>query len=353
MVALDHGRLARAGLDHVGIDGSLSQEVDPADLFGLRFKDADEFFSDDLPFLLRFGYARQMREEALLRIHPDEVQIPAGKRGFHLISLILAHQAVIDKDAGQSLPDGFRQQGRRDGGIHPAGKRQQDSSVSDFLPYRVDGSLLEIGHGPVSGRSADFVQEVAQHPAAVFGMIDLRMKLHAVKLSVFVADSDRGADFGPRHQAEALRHLCHKVPVAHPGDALLRKSAEQSAAGVEECHGLSVLPGAVLLRRGHTAAQFLCQQLAAVTDPENRDAQGIDAGIRMGRMLRIDAVRPSGKDDPDGIISPDLLQRHRPWTHFAVHMAGSHPPGNQLVVLPAEIQNQDLLIIHPDIPPYL
>ena len=160
-MALDHGRLARSGLDHIGIDRPLRQKVDPADLFGLRFKDADKLFPDDFAFLLRFGHTRQMREEALLGVHPDKVQIPAGKSRFHLISLILAHQAVIDKDAGQTVSDRFRQQGCRDGGIHPAGERQQDTAVSDFFSNFINGFLLEIRHGPVAVRSADLIQEVA------------------------------------------------------------------------------------------------------------------------------------------------------------------------------------------------
>ena len=76
----------------------------------------------------------------------------------------------------------------------------------------------------------------------------------------------------------------------------------------------------------------------------------------MGRALRIDTVRSAGKDDPDGIIGPDLFQRHRPRMHFAVDTAGSHPPCDQLIILPAEIQNQyllNILNIQIRLPPYL
>ena len=42
VVALDDGGITGTGLDHIGIDGALGQEVHGTDLFGLLLKDSDE-----------------------------------------------------------------------------------------------------------------------------------------------------------------------------------------------------------------------------------------------------------------------------------------------------------------------
>ena len=73
MVALDDGGGARAGLDHIGIDGALCQIVHCADLFRLFLKDTDEFFPDDLALALRIGLVRQLCQKTLLCIDTDKI----------------------------------------------------------------------------------------------------------------------------------------------------------------------------------------------------------------------------------------------------------------------------------------
>ena len=73
VVALDDGGGARAGLDHIGIDGALCQIVHCADLFRLFLKDTDEFFPDDLALALRIGLVRQLCQKTLLCIDTDKI----------------------------------------------------------------------------------------------------------------------------------------------------------------------------------------------------------------------------------------------------------------------------------------
>ena len=82
VVALDDGRIARAGLDNVGIDRALGEELrHPAELFGLFLKDADELRADDLALVLRIGDARERREEPLRRVDADKVDVrTCGRR---------------------------------------------------------------------------------------------------------------------------------------------------------------------------------------------------------------------------------------------------------------------------------
>ena len=57
---------------------------------------------------------------------------------FHLVALVLAQEAVIDKDAGKPVPDCFRKHDRRDRRIYAAGKRAEHSAVSDFFTDGTD-----------------------------------------------------------------------------------------------------------------------------------------------------------------------------------------------------------------------
>ena len=193
VVALDDGSDIRAGFDHVGIDRTLSQIVDRADLLALFLKDADELLADDLALGLRVGDVLQARKEALLGVDTHEVDVPVFKRGLDFVALVLAQQTVIDKDARKLAADGLGQQRRRNGGVHAAGKRQQHLAVADLGADVRNGLAHEVAHRPVTGRAADLIEEVAQHGLTVLGVVDLGVKLHAVEAARLVADADRRA----------------------------------------------------------------------------------------------------------------------------------------------------------------
>ena len=172
---------------------------------------------------------------------------------------------------------------------------------------------------------------------------DLRVELHAVEAAALIADAHGGTGGGAGGQPEALRHGGHVVPMAHPGHALLRQTPEQWAGGVEEGARLAVLPRGVVLRRGDAAAQRLRQQLAAVADAEDGQAEREDRRIDGGRAGRVNRARAAGEDDADGVEGADGRKRRIVRQHLAVNVALAHAAGDELVVLAAEIQDQDLL----------
>ena len=172
---------AGAGLDHVGVDGALGQEVHGADLLGLLLEDPDELLADDLALVLRLGHAGQLQQEAGLRVHPDEIDVPLGEGGLHLVALVQAHEAVVHEHAGELGAHGLGQQGGGDGGVHAAGEGQQHLAVAHLLPDGADGGLLVVPHGPVARGAADLVEEVADHVDAVLGVVHLRVVLDAVE----------------------------------------------------------------------------------------------------------------------------------------------------------------------------
>ena len=251
---------------------------------------------------------------------------------------------MVHEHAGQLAAHGLGHQGRRHGGVHAAGQGQQDLAVPDLLPDLADGGLLVVAHGPVARRAADLVQEVADHVGAVLRVVDLGMVLDAVEAPALVADGHVGAGAGVGHQGEALRHLLHVVAVAHPGDALGGQALEEPAGCVEIRLGFAVLPGGVILGLGDPAAQVVGHQLAAVANAQDGHAPGEDGRVHLGGLGIIHAVGAASEDDADGVHGADLLQRGGVGLHLAVDAALPDPAGDELVVLPAEVQHDDSLV---------
>ena len=75
VMRLDGGRRAagrRHALDHVGIERALGEELDVAELLGLRLEHLDEQLADDLALRLGVGDAGERVEEARAGIDRDE-----------------------------------------------------------------------------------------------------------------------------------------------------------------------------------------------------------------------------------------------------------------------------------------
>ena len=348
MVALDDGSVASTGLDDIGVNGALSQEVHSANLLGLFLKDADKLLTDDLTLVLGLFHTSQLGQEAGLSVHPDEVHSPLGESGLHLVALILTHEAVVHEHTGELTAHSLGQQSGTHGGVHAAGQGQQHLTVAHLLPDGGNGGVLVVLHGPVASGVTDLIEEVADHLHTVFGVVDLGVILHAVEALLLVGDGHVGAVGAVGHQFKALGHLGHIVAVAHPGDALLGQALEDGAVGVVPGLGLAVLPGGVVLGRGDLAAQGVSHELAAVADAQHRHAPGEDLGVHLGGPLLIHRVGAAGKDDADGVHGLELGQGGGIGFDFAVHVALTHTAGNELVVLTAEVQNDDRLMCHSD-----
>ena len=293
VVGFDDSSVAGARFDHVGINGALCQEVDLADLLGLLLKDADELLADDLALLLRLTDAGQFAQEAVLGVDPDKVDVAVAKDSLDLVALIFAHQAVVDKDAGELAADCFGEQLCNNRAVYAAGQRQQHLAVADLLAYLRDGGVAIVLHAPVAVGAADVVQEVAQHLAAVFGVLNLRVILEAEDLSIQILHGGYRAVLGVGDADKALRQLVDIVDVAHPGDSLLRQVLEERGGGVKVGDGLAEFAGR---RSLHLAAQGVGDQLAAVAQAQYRDAQRKDLRINFGRIFSVDAVRATGED---------------------------------------------------------
>ena len=108
VVRLDPRRDARlaAGLDHVGVEGSLDEEAHVAESRGLLLEDADEILADPPSLLLRVADALEAGEEPVGGVDVDELDVEmVAERLDDPRRLVLAQEAVVDEDAGQLVAD--------------------------------------------------------------------------------------------------------------------------------------------------------------------------------------------------------------------------------------------------------
>ena len=84
------------------------------DAAGLRLERLDKQFSDRLALRLRIVEPLERADELLRGVDMDERDVEmAAEEADHLLRLALAHEAVIDEDAGQLVADRLVDQHRR------------------------------------------------------------------------------------------------------------------------------------------------------------------------------------------------------------------------------------------------
>ena len=88
-------------------------------------------------------------------------------------------------------------------------------------------------------------------------------------------------------------------------------------------------------------------ELAAVADAQHRDTQLEQLRVALGRLLIINTVRPAGKDDADRVHCADLIDRGLIGLDLAVYIMLADTPRDQLVILTAEVEHQnELMVLH-------
>ena len=89
------------------------------------------------------------------------------------------------------------------------------------------------------------------------------------------------------------------------------------------------------------AAERPRPELTAVADAEDRDAEIKELRADMRGCGIIDAVRSAGEDDTGRVQCPDLLYGCLLALDLAVDTALAHAACDELVVLTAEVENDD------------
>ena len=191
VVALDvGGTLAATRLDDVGIERALDEELDGLavrvglgdDLARGLFEHPDELAADRLALGLGVGQPGQRVEEPLGRV--DDLELDAGRGhevALDLLRLALAHQAVVDVDAGQPVADGplHHRGGHR--GVDAAGEPADRAPAADLGPDALDLLVDDVDHGPGRAAAGAVVEEVLEHLEAALGVQHLGVELHTVE----------------------------------------------------------------------------------------------------------------------------------------------------------------------------
>ena len=342
VVGFDFIGLALAGFDAVRVDGALGEEAVGASLAANFVPEGlIELGADDLPLFLRVGDALEAAQEMLLAVQADKFHIEEPGEGLlHKVPLVLAHQALIHKHTGQLISHGPGDEARRHGGIHAAGQAKDDLLVPDLLPEGGHGILDEGVHPPGALAMAYIVQEIPQDLLAVFTVGDLGMELDGIELLFGVFHGRHRADLGVGCDPEALGNRRNSIRMAHPDHALGGDTLQQAGVGgVQQEADFAVLAG---FRSDDAAAAHPGGELGAVADAEDGDAQLQHLGVIVGRRHVIDAVGAAGEDDAAVAGGEDFLRGDAViGLDFGVDVQVTNPAGNQLVVLAAEVQNED------------
>lgn len=165
MVRLDRGGRSAGGhgLDHVGVQGPLREEVEAPQAGRLLLEHGDERVADDPPLLLGILDALEIAEKARPRVHEPDVQMLVIPQHRHDVRrLVLSQQAVVHEHARELIPDRGVYERRRHARVHAAAQRTQDASIPDTRPNGSNGFLRERVHGPVRGDVGDVEEEVPE-----------------------------------------------------------------------------------------------------------------------------------------------------------------------------------------------
>ena len=348
VVALNVGRaLAAAGLDDVGVQGALDEELHLAagsanlfdDLLLGGLEGADELAADDLTLRLGLGDAGQGRQEALGLVTRDDADTHAARIVvLHLLALARAQQAVIDEEAGQLVADGLVHERRGHGGVHAAGQRADDLRIADLLADLLDLLVHDGTGGPRGCDARTLVEEVLQGVLAELGVAHLGVPLQAVEATLARLEGRDGGLGGGGGDGESLGRALDGVTVAHPHDLVVGGAAEQAGVTDHGSLGVPVLAGA---RATHRATQSMGHGLEAVADAQDGHTGLENRGIDGGRTLLVHGGRAAGQDDGGGLLGEHVRHAHSVGDDLGVDVSLTYAARDQLGVLSAEVDDED------------
>ena len=348
VVTLDVGRAGSATRLHdIRIQGSLNQKLDlravaggfQNERLGGCLEAPDELAADDFALLLGVGDSGERVHELIDGVDGYQTHPGGGDVVFlDLAALVLAQQTVVDENADELVADGLMHDRSGNSGVDPAGKAANDPAGADLLPDARDLLGDHVAAVPVRGDARGGVQEVFEHALAEFGVLDLRMPLHAVEATLVARERGHRGGGARGEHGEAGRGLRNGVTVAHPGGLLARLRAEEGAFPCgqgDDCCAVFAQAGV-----GHLAAELLRHHLEAVANAENRNTELEDAGIQRGRTGVVHARRPAAEHNSDRVFGGNLGRGDRVRHDLGVDARLAHAAGDQLGVLGAEVDHQ-------------
>jgi len=326
--------------DDVGIKGALAEKLGLAHGLGGLLKNPDEFAPDDFSFLLGIGDPFEFGQEPGGSIHHFQFETQTvGENAFDALHLLGPHQAIVDQNADQLVANGPVDQGGGNAGIHPATEAEDDPFPSDLLPDILDGFFNERLHGPGGFAAADVENKILQDFPAPWRVGHFGMELNSIGISVL--DHGIGGVVRRGHGFETLGQLGDFVAVAVPDIELFGKPLEEGAFGFDVQDATAVLAAFAFL---DFAGQVVGQQLHAVANAEQRNAEIENLLVRLGGLLGVNTGGPPGKDQPFGTKGQNFARRCIVRQDFGINLALADAAGNDLGVLGTKVKDEDAVV---------
>src|SRR5689334_6589410 len=193
------------------------------------------------------------------------------------------------------------------------------------------------------------MQEARQDGTALKRMRDLGMELHAIEFAALVRHRGDRASGIVGDDFEARRQTGDLIAVTHPhveqsmsfGVAAVLNVAEERRVAASAHLGIAELAHDTHL---HLAAQLFGHRLHAIADAQYGYTE-LEHGLRrMRRAARIGRRMPAGQNHAFRSEAANETVAHIPGMDLAIDFALTHTARDQLRVLRAEIENQNLVV---------
>ena len=288
--------------------------------------------------MLGVNNALEHRKEVVAAIYTDKIHIKEGSEGLlDKISLVLSHKTLIDKNAGELLADGTAEKCSGNGAVNAARKTENDFFVANFFTELFNGCINEAVHLPVTCAAANIENKVSEHLIAVLGMSNLGVELNSIDLSVNVLHCSAGAVVGFGYNLKALGRFGDIIRMAHPNNTLFGNVLPKKAVLAQLKLNLAVFGN----RSGcNLAVAHPCDELTAVADAENRNADVKNIFCIMRRFHIKNRVRSAGEDDSLVAVCLDRLKVGGVGENLGVNIEITDSAGDELIVLSAEIEDK-------------
>ena len=128
--------------------------------------------------------------------------------------------------------------------------------------------------------------------------------------------------------------------MAHPDGLLRRRAVQDAALALAREAGRAVL---ALLGVADLAAELDGHDLLAVAEAKDRHAELEDARVQVGRVVGVHRGGAAGEDHRGRTLLRELGRGDVTGEDLGVDVQVTHPAGDELPILGAEIQNRDKL----------
>ena len=346
------GPLDAGGLDDVGVERALDEPGDLAGVVRLGLEDAAASSSktamNSLPMILRFclgvGDAGELGEEAVAGVDGDEVEaeLVAHGRAATLANSFLRRTPLLTKMQVRRSPMARWTRTAATEESTPPERPQMAWPSPTWARMRATVDSMKCS-GVQSGVAPQMSKRKFEELRAVAGVGDLGVELHGPDAACRRWRCRRGR-WRSGGEVEAGGEGFGLVAVAHPDVEGAGQAAEERRFGDR-----TVDFGVAVLARGggfDVAAEVVDDELQAVADAEDGDAEGEERGVGGGGVGVVDGAGAAGEDDAAGRERADLVEGRGAGKDDGEDVELADAAGDELGVLRAEVEDDDCLGVH-------